>query len=30
MSNKNPVLTKSANMSVYVVGTSNQFFIRGS
>ena len=29
-SNKTPALTKSANMGICVVGTSNQLFIRGS
>ena len=29
-SNKTPALTKSTNMGIWVVGTSNQFFIRGS
>ena len=27
--NKIPVLTKSMNMDIWVVGTSNQLFIRG-
>ena len=29
-SNKTPALTKSTNMGIWVVGTSNQVFIRGS
>ena len=29
-SNKTPALTKSTNMGVWVVGTTNQLFIRGS
>ena len=29
-SNKTPALTKSRNMDIWVVGTSNQLFIRGS
>ena len=29
-SNKTPALTKSMNMVIWVVGTSNQLFIRGS
>ena len=29
-SNKTPALTKSENMGIWVVGTSNQLFIRGS
>ena len=29
-SKKTPVLTKSANMGVWAVGTLNQLFIRGS
>ena len=29
-SNKTPALTKSANMGIWVVGTSNQLFTRGS
>ena len=29
-SNKTPALTKSTNMGILVVGTSNQLFIRGS
>ena len=29
-SNKTPTLTKSRNMGIWVVGTSNQPFIRGS
>ena len=29
-SNKTPALTKSTNMGIWVVGTSNQLFIRGS
>ena len=29
-SNKTPSLTKSTNMGIWVVGTSNQLFIRGS
>ena len=28
--NKTPVLTKSTNMGILVIGTSNQPFIRGS
>ena len=28
-SNKTPALTKSRNMGIWVVGTSNQLFIRG-
>ena len=28
-SNKTPVLTKSMNIDIWVVGTSNQVFIRG-
>ena len=28
-SNKTPLLTKSTNMGIWVVGTSNQLFIRG-
>ena len=28
-SNKNPALTKNMNMYIWVVGTSNQLFIRG-
>ena len=28
-SNKNPKLTKSRNLGIWVVGTSNQLFIRG-
>ena len=28
-SNKSPALTKSRNMSIWVVGTSDQIFIRG-
>ena len=28
--NETPVLTESMNMNVWVVGTSNQFFLRGS
>ena len=30
LSNKTPALTKSANMDIWVVGTSNQLFMRGS
>ena len=29
-SNKTPALTKSTNMGIWIVGISNQFFIRGS
>ena len=29
-SNKIPVLTKSMNMDIWVVGTSNQFFLKSS
>ena len=29
-SNKIPVLTKSTNMGIWVVGTANQLIIRGS
>ena len=29
-SNKTPALTKSTNMDIWVVGISNQLFIRGS
>ena len=29
-SNKTPVLTKSTNMAIWVVGVSDQLFIRGS
>ena len=29
-SNKIPALTKSMNMDIWVVGTTNQLFIRGS
>ena len=29
-SNKIPVLTKSSNMGIWVVGTTNQLFIRSS
>ena len=29
-SNKNQALTKSTNMCIWVVGTTNQLFIRGS
>ena len=29
-SNKTPALTKSMNMDIWVLGTSNQHFIRGS
>ena len=29
-SHKTPVLAKSRNMGIWVVGTSNQLFIRGS
>ena len=29
-SNKTPTFTKSTNMGIWVVGTSNQLFIRGS
>ena len=28
--NETPALTKSMNMEIWVVGTSNQLFIRGS
>ena len=30
LSNKTPALTKSRHMGIWVVGTSNQLFIRGS
>ena len=30
MSNKTPALAKGMNMDIWVVGTSNQFFIRDS
>ena len=30
LSNKTPVLTNSTNMGIWVIGTSNQPFIRGS
>ena len=30
LSNENPVLTKSTNIDIWVVGTANQLFIRGS
>ena len=30
VSNKTPALTKSTNMGIWVVGTLNQLFIRGS
>ena len=30
LSNKTPVLAKSMNMCIWVIGTSNQPFIRGS
>ena len=30
LSNKTPALTKSANMGIWVVGTTNQLFMRGS
>ena len=30
LSNKTPALTKSTNMDNWVVGTSSQFFLRGS
>ena len=29
-SNKTPALKNSTNMGIWVIGTSNQFFIRGS
>ena len=29
-SNKAPVLTKSTNMGIWIVGKSNQVFLRGS
>ena len=29
-SNKTPRLTKSTNMGIWVIGTSNQLFLRGS
>ena len=29
-SNKTPTLMKSMNVGIWVVGTTNQFFIRGS
>ena len=29
-SNKTPALTRSWNMDIWVVGTSNQLFLRGS
>ena len=29
-SNKTPALTKSSNMGIFVVGISNQLFLRGS
>ena len=29
-SNKTPALTKSMNLNIWVVGTSNQLFMRGS
>ena len=29
-SNKTPALTKTANMGIWIVGTTNQLFIRGS
>ena len=29
-SNKTPALTKSTNMVIWVIGTTNQLFIRGS
>ena len=29
-SNKTPALAKSMNMDIWIVGTSNQFFTRGS
>ena len=29
-SNKTPALTKSTNMGIWVVGTTNQLFTRGS
>ena len=29
-SNKTPALTKNMNMDIWVVGTSNELFIRGS
>ena len=30
LSNKTPALTKSMNMEIWMVGTPNQLFIRGS
>ena len=30
LSNKTPALTKNMNMNIWVVGTSNQLFVRGS
>ena len=30
LSNKTPALTKSMNMAIWVAGTSNQLFVRGS
>ena len=30
LSNETPTLTKSMNVEIWVVGTSNQLFIRGS
>ena len=30
MSNKTPALTKSTNMDIWAVGTSNQLFMKGS
>ena len=29
-SNKIPALTESTNMGIWIIGTSDQFFIRGS
>ena len=29
-SNENPALTKSTNIDIWVVGTANELFIRGS
>ena len=29
-SNKTPMLTKSTNMGIWIIGTSNQLFTRGS
>ena len=30
LSNKTPALTKSTNMGIWVLGTTNQLFMRGS